>query len=79
MERMEPAERNNLQRIAKGEKIGRKYEFINEGLVRRGYLVEKEGGVEIFARAFKHFVLRQSQLPAKRSSLVSRLFNRGTS
>lgn len=75
--RMDEPEKDNLQRIASGKGISRKYEFVNEILLRRGYLNEnKDGTLTLFADSFKNFVLQQQQKAAGRKSIFS-IFNRG--
>jgi serine/threonine protein kinase len=77
-ERMEEAEKKNLERISRGAKINRKYEFINEDLTRRGYLLPGQNPDELhlFSEAFKYFILRQNQQEGKRGTLLGRWLGR---
>lgn len=60
-EQMEEPEKENLFRVVGGEKISRKYEFVNENLLRRGFLISSEDEVNIFARTFHDFILQKQR------------------
>jgi serine/threonine protein kinase len=71
-DRMEEPEKENLRRLASGKGISRQYEFVNENLLRRGYLIEKaSGALDIFAGSFKDFVLQQTPVEPERKSIFS--------
>jgi serine/threonine protein kinase len=76
-ERMDDTERENLLRFAEGRKISRKYEFVNENLLRRGYLREREGGRRLFSESFRKFILMQTRDRAAKKSFFTSLFRRG--
>ncbi len=59
-DRMDPQERENLSRLASGKPISKKYEFISDELLRRGYLQQGAGGeTHIFSTSFKNFILER--------------------
>ena len=58
-EHMDEPSRENLRRIAAGKAVGRKYEFVNESLLRRGYLKEDAGALKVFSQPFREFVAEQ--------------------
>jgi hypothetical protein len=74
-QRMSDLEKENLCRLATGAKLNRKYEFVNEALLRRGFLVEKEGVLALFSQAFQHFVLVQQQSAVTKTSFMAKLFS----
>jgi hypothetical protein len=57
---MDEPERENLGRIAMGKSISRQYEFVNEDLERRGYLMETPSGPAVCSSSFKNFLLRET-------------------
>ena len=59
-DRMEEPARENLGRIASGKSVSRQYEFVNEDLERRGYLVETPSGLAVCSTSFKNFVLKET-------------------
>jgi serine/threonine protein kinase len=76
--RMDEASKESLCRIAMGRNIGKKYRFVSEDLLRKGYLREEDGDLAVFASSFKDFVLEQSQKISQKKSLFSKLWgNRG--
>jgi len=68
-EQMDEPEKENLYRVAAGNKISRKYEFVNENLLRRGYLITYNDKPIVFARTFQNFVLEKQQKKASRRGL----------
>jgi serine/threonine-protein kinase len=58
-EHMDEPSRENLRRLAAGKEVSRKYEFLNESLVRRGYLKEDAGALNLFSEPFRRFVVEQ--------------------
>jgi len=60
-ERMDKPSRENLSKIAAGKSISGKYKFVNEELVRRGYLVETDDGIVVCSSSFESFVGRQKE------------------
>jgi AAA+ ATPase superfamily predicted ATPase len=75
-ERLDEAERDNLGRIATGKQIGRKFAYLNENLVRRGYLLETGGGPALFSSPFKAFVLQQMAVASGKRSILSSLIGK---
>jgi serine/threonine protein kinase len=73
-ERMEAAARENLHRLALGKPTGKKFGYINEDLVRRGYLREAEGKLVFCSTACRDFVLDQSRKSGKKRSFLGSLF-----
>lgn len=74
--RMDGGRKKNLTRIAKGKSIDRKYQFINEELIRRGYVREWGEGLEIFSEAFRNFIIEQRGESESKSNFFSTLFKR---
>ena len=66
----------NLIRFAEGRKISRKYEFLNEGLLRRGYLIESGGENALFSTTFRDYILRQRQEQSAAGFSLSRWLRR---
>jgi serine/threonine protein kinase len=73
-ERMEEMARENLHRLAEGKPTGKKYGYINEDLVRRGYLHEVKGKLVFCSTACRQFVVEQSQKSGKKRSFLGSLF-----
>ncbi len=69
---LDEATRENIARIAMGKSAAKKY--INTKLLRRGYLVEVDGAVKIFASPFKNFVLGESEETHSRRGMFGKLF-----
>lgn len=76
-EHLTGAERENLTRFAEGRKISRKYEFVNEGLSRRGYLKETVEGWRLFSTVFQDFVVHRNHAQIEKGFSLARLFRRG--
>jgi serine/threonine-protein kinase len=74
--RMDEASRESLCRVAMGRSIGKKYRFVTEDLLRRGYLREDNGNLALFASSFKDFVLEQSQKISEKRPFLSRLWGK---
>jgi serine/threonine protein kinase len=74
-ERLDPPSRENLSRIAERRSTSKKY--VNEKLLRRGYLVESEKGVDVFASTFKEFVIREGAEEIGKRGLIGRLWEKG--
>jgi serine/threonine-protein kinase len=73
-ERMEEPARENLHRLAAGKPTGKKHGYINEDLVRRGYLREAEGKLVFCSTVCRQFVMQQSQKSGKKRSFFGSLF-----
>jgi serine/threonine protein kinase len=75
-EKMEDAERDNLIRTASGKQINRQFQYVNENLLRRGYLIDSDGGPKLFSRSFEDYVQKQGGGAAQKGSIVSSLFGK---
>ncbi len=75
-ERMEEQERENLYRIASGKPISKKYNYINENLLRRGYLQESNGELKVSSASFRDFVLAQMERHSGKKSRLSSFWGR---
>lgn len=76
-DRMDEDEKKNLGKIAKGKKIDRKYQFINDNLIRRGYLEQLDNGeIRIFSRPFKDFIINDIRKGSSGKGFLSGLFKR---
>ncbi len=75
-DRMTEDEKKNLTRISRGKNIDRKHQFINEELIRRGYLEESGGQIEIFSRVFQDFIIGQMEKSRPDGSIFSSIFNK---
>ncbi len=75
-ERLEEVERENLHRVAAGLGVGRKYAYVSENLLRRGYLVESEEGLQVFSSAFREFALQREKAQKGRRSFLGSLFKK---
>ena len=73
---MDEASRESLCRVAMGRKIGKKYKFVSEDLLRKGYLLEENGNLIVFASSFKDFILEQSQKISEGKSFFSGLWGK---
>ena len=75
-DRLEQAERDNLCRIATGKQIGKKFAYLNESLLRRGYLIGSPGSPSLFSSTFRSFVLQQMAIASGKRSILSSLIGR---
>jgi serine/threonine protein kinase len=76
-DRMDPQERENLLRLASGKPISRKYEFINDDLLRRGYLQQDAAkDIRIFSSSFKDFVGEKARSEKGKTSFFKSWFGR---
>ncbi|UCF05136.1 MAG: protein kinase [bacterium] len=75
-ERMNEEERENLGRIASGKSISKKYQFVNEDLMRRGYLLASDGEYSICSKTLNDFILAQQAGGTEGGSFLSSLFRR---
>jgi len=75
-ERFDGVERENLSRIALGKEISTKYQYVNDGLIRRGYLVETNVGVKLYSDAFKSFLEMKGFRSGGESSMLESIFGR---
>jgi serine/threonine protein kinase len=76
-EAMTEIERKNLTRFAEGRRISRKYEFVNERLQRRGYLMAGANGPVVFSTSFRDFILSRGKTRSRKKFDLGRLFGRG--
>jgi serine/threonine protein kinase len=74
--RMGGASKETLGRVAMGRSIGKKYRFVTEDLLRRGYLLEDNGDLAVFSSSFKDFVLEQSQKISEKKTFLSRFWGK---
>jgi serine/threonine protein kinase len=75
-DRFDENDREILHRIAGGGTVDRKSQYVSEGLLRRGYLIEGTGGLRPCSSSFAEFVKRQpggSGGGSKISSIFGRL------
>ncbi|MBN2071198.1 MAG: protein kinase [Candidatus Krumholzibacteriota bacterium] len=76
-ERFDDPERGNLARIVQGKMIDKKFNYVTENLLRRGYLVEDGGGLRLCSSTFADFAAGrsggQSGQGLRFSSILSRL------
>ncbi len=70
-ERMEEVEKENLYRVAVDLNVGKKYEYVSEDLVRRGYIVKEDGQMLLFSSSFRDFVLHREVSGKDKKSLLS--------
>ena len=56
----------------------KKFEYLNEGLVRRGYLKEEGGGVKVFSESFREFVAGRGAAEKKAKWSLGSLLRRGS-
>ncbi len=75
-ERMDEPTRENLRRVAVGKPTGKKFDYINENLVRRGYLLESDGKFAFCSSICRKFVLEECRKGDKKSSFLGSLFGR---
>jgi serine/threonine protein kinase len=71
----EPA-KENLHRMATGKPISKKYQFVNEELERRGYLVGSGGQLELCSSSFRKFVGKQPRSGIAKKSWFGAIFGR---
>ena len=72
--RFDQPSREAILRVARGETPGKKY--VNTRLKRRGYLVESEAKLRIFASAFKEFVLTETERSQTKRGFLARLMGK---
>jgi hypothetical protein len=72
--RMDDVSKESLCRVAMGRSIGKKYRFVSEDLLRKGYLRQENGDLVVFSFSFKDFVLEQSQKITEKESFFSRIW-----
>jgi serine/threonine-protein kinase len=75
-DRFSDTERENILRIAQGKPVGAKFEYINEGLLRRGYLRDAEGALRLCSSSFDDFVTNKQSTSRSGASVLSSLFGR---
>jgi serine/threonine-protein kinase len=75
-DRMNESSRQNLQRIASGKHIDRKFQHVNEDLQRRGYLEDRNGDCELFSKPFRDFVLERGTVGKQKKSFFGSVFGR---
>lgn len=76
-DRMEPQEKENFTRLAEGKPISRKFQFVNDNLIRRGYLQEAPGGeIKLFSSIFQSFILEKSQGDKGKKSFLKSIFKK---
>jgi hypothetical protein len=66
-ESMDPNARAVAVRTASGKAVDRKLRHVSEALLRLGFLVEADGGLQVFSRTFADFVLEQGGSAGKKS------------
>ena len=69
--RFDEASRENIIQIARGKSAGKKY--VNTKLMRRGYLVELDDEMRIFASSFKEFVLAETERTRPKHGLLGKI------
>ncbi|MBU8922212.1 MAG: hypothetical protein KOO63_10385, partial [Bacteroidales bacterium] len=72
-EKFDDSEKSNMSKIASGKSIDRKFHFVNENLVRRGYLIETDAGPLLCSDSFRNFVLRSGDVQTGRGRFSSLL------
>ncbi|NIO02249.1 MAG: protein kinase [Candidatus Latescibacteria bacterium] len=75
-DRMEDVEKDNLGRIANAKPINKKFHYVNEELVRRGYLHESNGELAVCSSSFKDFVLQEMERSGEKKSVFSAIFGK---
>ncbi|UCG52141.1 MAG: protein kinase [Candidatus Latescibacterota bacterium] len=75
-ERMDGAAQENLHRVAAGKPTNKKLDYVNEDLIRRGYLRESNGRLEFCSTVCRQFVLEQKQKRDRKKSFLGSLFKR---
>ncbi|MEJ2722764.1 MAG: ATP-binding protein, partial [bacterium] len=76
-ERMDEPARESLQQLAAGKSTGKKYDYINEDLVRRGYLRESDGKLVFSSSVWRQFVVKEGRGSGQKRSFLGSLFGRG--
>jgi serine/threonine protein kinase len=74
-EHFDEPSRDNLTRLAAGRTISRKYAYVNDNLIRRGYVVESDEGLSLCSTSFRDFVIGQTT-KGKRKGLFGSLLKR---
>ena len=69
--KMDETEKENLRRVAYGKSISKKFNFVNENLIRRGYIHETNGSVAICSSSFKDYVCQEMERSSGGKSKIS--------
>lgn len=69
-------EKTNLARVVSGKPISRKFEFLNEILIRRGYLENPAGTLRFTSSEFRNFVAQAANVSPKRQPLLTSLWDK---
>jgi serine/threonine protein kinase len=77
-EKMDDTSRATLGQVASGDRIGRKYRYVGDELMRRGYLKQVEGEFVLFSPTFKDFVEERLHECEEKRSPFSKLWSRLT-
>lgn len=75
-EKMSEVERENLIRIAERQNVGKKYMYVSEDLIRRGYIIKAEEGMTLFSTSFADFLRQTATRTGAGRSLFGGLFGR---
>ncbi len=73
---MDELSQENLSRVALEKTINAKFRFVNEELIRQGYLLEKEGVLTICSSSFRNFVRRQKEQSGQKQSIFASFWKR---
>ena len=68
--------RENLSRLALGKTISKKFNFVNDELIRRGYLLDKKDAPTICSASFRDFVRTQNEKTGQKRSFLSSLWKK---
>jgi serine/threonine protein kinase len=68
---MDESFRENLSRLAHGKTISKKFGFVNDELIRRGYLLDSGGSPAICSSSFEGFVRRQNEKSQNKGAFFS--------
>jgi hypothetical protein len=76
-EHMEEPARESLQQLAADKATGKKYDYINEDLVRSGYLRDSDGKLVFSSSVWRRFVVEKGGKGGPKRSFLGSLFGRG--
>jgi serine/threonine-protein kinase len=76
-ERMDEPSRESLQQLAAGKTTGRKYDYVNEDLIRRGYLHKSNGKLVFSSSVWRQFVIDEGRRDGQGRGFLGSLLRRG--
>jgi serine/threonine protein kinase len=77
-DKLDENSQETMARVAMGRRIGDQYKHISDDLLRRGYLIQSDGGTSIFSDSFRDFVLKTDRCRGGRTGGFWGFLGRGS-